>query len=510
MLTPDEIQGIANDLTSIYSKVEDECISAIARAISSGTRIKSTQMWQLAKLSEVGALKKELYHKIANASQTSLKEVKELVEEALSQSAYNDADVFKSLSKYSGMTKAEILASIQATEGFQRILRATTKAVKSSLNLTGTKALQGSVVAYTKAINMAYLGMASGNMTRQQAVQEAVSAIGRSGITIVDNKKKVKDSELVSKDGELFTTYRNGKKIHVYPLDSAVRRDLVTKINQSSAEVCLSDCEELGTKLVETSWHNGARPEHEVWQGKVFSLDPKDEKYPYFYASQDAGCPEYGSITGICGINCRHSFSPYVEGSPLRTQEGKLSREENNKQYANEQKQRAYERKLRALKREKLALNSAGYTDSAKQVQSKITAKSAEYRNFLKENGLTRNSFLERITSSPSSEISDKVPNYDMHYGKFSAPQKDTPFKVFDVIKKDKEEKEHVERYFYDKKGTLYKDISTDGHNEKEQLGENGEHAHDWLWKNGKPVRVKRDLTTEEKEECKDILKDFS
>lgn len=397
MLTPTEIEAIANDLTSIYSKVEDECVSAIAKAISSGTRIKDTQMWQLTKLNEVGALKKDLYKRIASASRKSLNEVKSLVTEALSQSAYNDAEVFKSLSKYSGMTKTEILASIQATEGFQRILKATTKAVKSSLNLTGTKALQGSIVAYTKAINMAYLGMASGNMTRQQAVKEAVSAIGRSGITIVDNKKKVKDSELVSKKGEIFTTYKNGNKIHVYPLDSAVRRDLVTRINQSSAEVCLADCDELGTRLVETSWHNGARPEHEVWQGKVFSLDPNNKKYPYFYASQDAGCPEYGSITGICGINCRHSFSPYVEGSPLRTQEGKLSAEENNKQYENQQKQRGYERKLRALKREQVALSSAGYTDQAKEIQKKINSKSASYRQFLKDTGLTRHSLLERV-----------------------------------------------------------------------------------------------------------------
>lgn len=397
MLTPAEIQGIANDITSIYSRVETECISSIAKALSAGTNVKSAQLWQMKKLSEVEYLKRDLYRKISSASKVSVKEVDSLLKEALSQSVWNDADIFQAVKEYSYMTKKEILESVQNSEAFQRILNASLKGVKDSFNLTGTKAMQGSVVAYTKAINMAYLNMTTGNMTRQEAVQEAVSAIGRSGITIVDNKKKVKTSELVSKNGEVFTTYKNGDKISVYPLDSAVRRDLVTQINKASGELALSDCEELGLTLVETSWHNGARPEHEIWQGQVFSLDPKNTKYGYFYGSLDAGLPAYGDPLGICGINCYHSFSPYIEGSPRVDKTGKKSAEENNKQYANQQRQRNYERQLRALKREQVALNSAGYTDQAKTIQAKINAKSADYRQFLKDTGLTRMSFLERV-----------------------------------------------------------------------------------------------------------------
>lgn len=397
MLTPTEIQGIANDITSIYSRVETECISSIAKALSEGTKIKSAQLWQMKKLSEVGLLKRDLYRKISSASKRSIKEVESLLEQALSQSVWNDADIYRAVKKYSGMTKTELLQAIQSSEAFKRILNTSLKGVKDSFNLTGTKAMQGSVVAYTKAINIAYLNMATGNMTRQDAIREAVSAIAKSGITIVDNKKKVKTNELVSKKGEVFTTYKNGNKISVYPLDSAVRRDLVTQINKASGELAISDCEDLGVTLVETSCHNGARPEHEVWQGQVFSLDPKNTKYGYFYGSLDAGLPAYGDPLGICGINCYHSFSPYVEGSPRVDQTGKLGAEENAKQYANQQKQRNYERQLRALKREQVALNSAGYTEQAKLVQAKINAKSSDYRQFLEETGLTRKSFLERV-----------------------------------------------------------------------------------------------------------------
>lgn len=396
MLTPEEIQGIANDLSSIYSRVENDCIATIAKAIASGQNINDAQLWQMRKLADVGFLKRDLYTAISRASKASIQDVETLVERALSKSIYNDFDIYEALSKTTGSSINRFI-DLQNNETFQRILRTSIKGVKNSLNLTGTKALQGSIVAYTKAINMAYLEMASGNMSRQDAVEYAVSRIAQSGITIVDDKKKVKTNELVSKKGELFTTYKNGEKIHVYPLDSAVRRNICTQINKASSEVCLADCDELGVSLVETSWHNGARPEHEVWQGKVFSLDPNNKKYPYFYGLQDAGCPEYGSMLGICGINCYHSFSPYIEGSPLRSQEGKLSREDNNKQYENQQKQRGYERQLRALKREKVALTSAGYEDRAKQIQDKINTKTANYTAFLREAGLTRRTLLERV-----------------------------------------------------------------------------------------------------------------
>ena len=116
---------------------------------------------------------------------------------------------------------------------------------------------------------------------------------------------------------------------------------------------------------------------------------------------------------------------------------------------------------------------------------------------------------LERITETHSNEVYSKILNYDVHYGKFSPPKQDKPFKVFDVIKKDRSNKEYTERYFYGANGMINKDISNNGHNEKKQHGKKGEHAHDWIWENEVLIsRDSRDLTDEEKEENKDILGD--
>lgn len=48
---------------------------------------------------------------------------------------------------------------------------------------------------------------------------------------------------------------------------------LRTGISQCAAEVSLARAKEMGVEYVLTSAHMGARPTHEPWQGKVFSVD---------------------------------------------------------------------------------------------------------------------------------------------------------------------------------------------------------------------------------------------
>ena len=510
MLTPSQIQGVANDITSIYADIEGECIRSIAKAIAKGKRPTSASLWQMKKLSDIGILRRDLMAGISSASKRSLGEVTALVTKALQESSWNDSRTLDSLSQYRGMSKADYMAKVMEGAAFQNVLKRTLAGVKDGLNLTNTKALQGSIEAYTKAINNAYLAMATGNVSFEDAVRGAVSQIGRSGIAIVDGKGKVRGNELVRRNGELQTTYSTGSGIRMYPLDSAVRRDITTQINQASAEMTLQDCSALGVTLVETSWHNGARPEHEVWQGKVFSLDRNDTRYGWFYGPLDAGLPAYGDPLGICGINCYHSFSPYVEGSPRTEQTGRKSAAENERQYENQQRQRGYERRLRALKREQMALRAAGYTDEARQVQQRLDIVSSRYRQFMTDNGLTRSSMLERVEGfrnihAPTPTAPKAAAKYKTIASGDRTPSHYVPFGVVDR-RKVEENAVFVDRYFFDSNGRAYKDISNNGHGERIKFGKNGEHAHDWIWKDGHAIRTTRELTKKEREECRDIL----
>ncbi|MGP1507455.1 MAG: phage minor capsid protein [Sphaerochaeta sp.] len=365
MLTPRQIEQVAEEITEIYSEIETSCIKSIAYRISRGQKIKSIDAWKTAKLGEIGKLNKEITIEISKESRKTVREVESLVKKALRASGLADDRVFKALR--AGVT------DFTSSEGFKRILSVTTANARKGLNLTNTKALQASIKAYKIAINRAYIKAASGLTNIEEAVRDACRELGGSGI-ILEYKGT------------------NGR-ISRCSLDASIRRDLVTTINQAGMALTEERCGELGWDLVETSWHLGARPEHEKWQGQVFSLHGKTKGYRTL-----AEATGYGQVDGLGGINCRHSFRPYYEGA--QKDESKVSAEENKKQYELQQRQRYYERTLRNMKRESVALEANGTQEAlkeAKVIRNRIRSKSSEYASFLDSHHLTRLRFREVI-----------------------------------------------------------------------------------------------------------------
>lgn len=66
---------------------------------------------------------------------------------------------------------------------------------------------------------------------------------------------------------------------------------------------------------------------------------------------------QYGKVDGICGANCRHHFSVYIEG--MNNPFEKYGSKENRELYEKEQRQRALERRVRKTKREVMGLQEA-------------------------------------------------------------------------------------------------------------------------------------------------------
>lgn len=79
----------------------------------------------------------------------------------------------------------------------------------------------------------------------------------------------------------------------------------------------LARMEEMGCEFVEVTAHEGARPTHAVWQGRVYhrggAVVQDGERYEDFEAATD-----YGTGPGLCGWNCRHNFYPFYPGISVR------------------------------------------------------------------------------------------------------------------------------------------------------------------------------------------------
>lgn len=167
-------------------------------------------------------------------------------------------------------------------------------------------------------------------------------------------------------------------------LETVVTRAVRTGVAQASGDITLARCNELDVDQVLVTSHIGARytdkhepANHMWWQGKVYDWDKTGQKKatdsvgtelhevakqiqhdPNESAGDFIKITGYGTGEGLCGWNCRHTFTPFFKGININNQK-QFDDDENKKRYDLEQKQRAMERKIRDLKREYEGLNHA-------------------------------------------------------------------------------------------------------------------------------------------------------
>lgn len=144
--------------------------------------------------------------------------------------------------------------------------------------------------------------------------------------------------------------------------------------------------DEWGLDLVFTSAHFGARPEHAEWQGGVFSRSGSSPDYPALVEATG-----YGTVTGLCGANCRHTMTPYVEGySKLPgtdwSEQERLTGMTSDEYYEATQRQRRYEAAVRKTKREIAVGRELGLDMADKRVL--LGRQQARVRQWCAEKGL--------------------------------------------------------------------------------------------------------------------------
>lgn len=192
------------------------------------------------------------------------------------------------------------------------------------------------------------------------------------------------------------------------------------------------------------SSHLGARPTHYEWQGKIYSRSGSGE-YPDFVESTD-----YGSVTGLCGANCRHSFSPYFEGqwNPFED----FDSEENKKQYALEQRQRTLERRIRDTKREVMAWETVGDDEKYQRKAALLQRQNAAYNQFCEENGLKKQSDRVSIAKWNRSEAAKARAAAQKYETDFTSQKNNATIKMVSGARITDQfgdaATEHAERYY--------------------------------------------------------------
>ena len=377
-----------------------------------------------------------------------------------------------------------------------------------------------------KQITQALCDKTTGSMYNQTRTiaetvqQDFIQAADYAHMEIVYGKKSVYDavafavSDVLKDTGNAFSrvTYPSG---HSDAIEVAMLRAARTGGAQTAATVIERYCDESKIELVEVSAHYGARPEHAVWQGKVYSLHGSTSKYPNL-----ADATGYGTVTGLLGANCMHLYYPFPEGSERTYTDEQLQEMQNEKlmyqdkevpTYELIQKQRAFERSIRKQKQDILKNEAAGSDVTADKIRLKNTQN--RLKRFLDDVGFTRRPQREQVYGWDRSHAAQvgAVKLLTNAAGKtIIKASKTNTSGTPNSITQTELKKGGITRDYYDKNGRWSKQITNNDHgNPKEHpYGEHGEHVHDIVWdEDGKNfIRKTRDLTDTERKENADIL----
>ena len=365
MLTPDQLDALPRRFVQLWQQVEDDILQDIARRIKKMDELDPltpTAAWQAWRLAETRAVRSSAAATLAKYTGKSRAEIKRLLETAGVQTLAADDAVYAA----AGLAPPPV----EQSPALLNLLNAGYRQTCGTWqNLTATTA-NTVTGAFEDRLSRAWGLVSTGAMDYNTAIRRAVDDLA---------------------DTMPYITYPSG---HTDTLEVAARRAVLTGVNQTCSKLQLARMEEMGCEFVEVTAHEGARPTHAVWQGRVYhrggAVVQDGERYEDFETATG-----YGTGPGLCGWNCRHNFYPFYPGISVRnyTDDRLAELDARNIPYGGglytryeiTQMQRALERKVRKYKRRYLAETAAGV--DASQSAAKLKAAQQQLSAFLEETG---------------------------------------------------------------------------------------------------------------------------
>lgn len=405
MLKPEYLQRVPEGMIKLYAQAEADILADMARRISTYDYWIPAVEHQAKMLEEAGMVREEILARLKTLTGRTDRELRQLMREAGTAALKSDDAVYRR----QGLNPPPVSAS----EDLQKILQAGyEKTAGAFRNLTLTTA-RTAAHQFEQALDRAYMQITFGGMDYNTAIRSTIKQLSAEGVGAI--------------------RYPTGR---TDTIEVAVRRAVVTGVNQTALKLQDARADEMGADLVEVSAHAGARPSHAQWQGGIYSRSGKSRKYPDFVKATG-----YGTGAGLGGWNCSHSFRPWFEGMS-RTYDKALLKEYQAKDYEYNgvrmteyealQEQRKIERSIRRWKREQNALQAAGLDSS--EASARITEWNRRQKDFLEQTGLKTDG--TRVVVGKTVEKQGK--NSIIKSGAVSGARNPN----------SKEAREHAERYY--------------------------------------------------------------
>lgn len=367
MFTPQDLEKMPLELEKLFSQLElDIMMDIIRRMKLNNNEITRSADWQVYRLNKLGESKKSVKKYLEKSLGLSEKEINDIYKNAIKSGYAEDEELYKVTGKpfikfEDNKELQQLIYAIKEQTNEQ--LYNITQSTGFIKNVNGQNIFTPLTEYYQQTLDNAVNGVLNGAFDYNTVIKKTVQEMTKSGLRSID--------------------YASGRS---YRIDSAVRTALMTGVNQVASKISENNAKELDTEYFEVSAHGTARPSHQGWQGRVYT---KDEL---------VSVCGLGSVTGLCGANCRHSYYPFIPGISERSYTDKelddwIKEENTPKKYGDKeytayeasQEQRRLERLMRKQRQDIKLLKEAEVSDEDITIaQARYRITSDEYVKFSK------------------------------------------------------------------------------------------------------------------------------
>lgn len=383
MLTPEYLNDIEfNEVVKLYNQLNIDITADIIERVSQMQEVTETTRDQLKILMQTNGT--EIFNSALNNASNLTADTKKALKELYTDVAKHDMQGYKNLYEY--RNKAFKLSETQY-KIINQGLKDTNKTLK---NLTNSIAFRSQQI-YIEAVDRAYMQAMSSGISYTTAIDNAVQELAEKGITLKD---------------------KAGRNVQ---LETAVRRNVMSGIRETSNKMERDIEEYLGCDGYEVTAHSGARPSHAEEQGKQFAVNKEDAK--------KYGIDLWSDVEDLWHeYNCRHSYFGIILGvsEPVYNKKELKEMEEATVKYQGKeiplynvtQIQRQYENAIRKQKRAVQTLQKA--EQDTLKAQMKLDKVTKEYNSFLKETGLQKDYSRIKVASVKMKNKSEEIKYKDV------------------------------------------------------------------------------------------------
>lgn len=370
-MTQGELEKIPIPIQKTISELEIRIMTDIIRRIKANGFSPASADWQISRLQQLG----ESEEYIQKYIQESLGIVDTELDKIFSDDVYE---------QYYGHERAYRLHDIEQipferNKELQQIIEAARRQTKDTFqNMTGSMGFAlknpetGKLIYsplkefYQSTLDAAMCDIHSGAFDYQTVLTRTINQMTTSGIRWID--------------------YDSGWHNRV---DVAARRAVMTGFRQVQGKINEQVAEQLHTDQYEITAHVGARPTHQPWQGRVWTMQ------------QLIDICGLGDVTGLHGANCYHDYKAFPPGS-IRTytdeqldemmERENTPKEYNGKQYTTYealQQQRKMETAMRKTRQDIKLLQEGGASEREIMLKkARYQGQMQTYKDFSSKLGL--------------------------------------------------------------------------------------------------------------------------